>query len=277
MVLVLFNFAKTARDKESADDKATGLSNQLAQLSDQNRQLGDEVCNTRKALSDLLAVDSVKTNLDLSVRGEMLKVKREVDAGTKCTGNWGAIVATWSNKIAQAEQDRERFHQESATKQLNAIEPFLPIWDSTIKIFQSRLTEYLQPLNRKLIANCNGLQKTPAELARAYYPDGGYREEPTKVCEMSVGTNSDWSCTCETLIRPRNPGSSHFVLTSKWTDQQAVLNVSLHDDAVSTTISRSGTILTVTESHPVASNQTAMASVIDDFIAAQAAAFGVQP
>jgi hypothetical protein len=157
IILVIFNFAQTVSDKRSADKRATGLSNQLAQLSDENRGLRDEVCNTRKALSDLLAVDSVKPTLDLSVRAEMLRVKREVDAGTKCTGNWGAIVATWSNKMAQAAQDRERFHQATLTKQIKAIEPSLPVWDSTIKIFQSRLTEYLKPLNRKVIADCDGL------------------------------------------------------------------------------------------------------------------------
>jgi hypothetical protein len=100
------------------------------------------------------------------------------------------------------------------------------------------------------------------------------------MCEMSIGTNSDWSCVCETVIKERLPNGGDrcsLLLRSTWTNQKAALDVSVRNEVVSTSISRSGTTLTIGESHSVASNQTEMASVIDDFIAAQASAFGVQP
>src|SRR6266853_4801784 len=88
-------------EKAESTERESDLVVRVEELSETNDRLESEVCRQNKAISDLLLVVASKPGADLNTRSEILAVKRQLDAGILCVGDWDSLIRGWKNKLAE--------------------------------------------------------------------------------------------------------------------------------------------------------------------------------
>lgn len=282
VIMAVTAFYINATEKRDSKSREEKLSAQVQTLGDENQTLQSEVCRQTKAISDLLGVGANKPGVDVATRSDMLAVKRKLDIGDACIGDWGALISGWSNKVAQVRIDRERERLNAVEQQKLVLVPAIPVWDYAIRTFQRKLAGYVKTQGRTPSSDYVNLPASES-LCR------GWRHGPVgdtirpDVCEITMGTNSAWSCKCFLTIPgimgffpAQNPQyAPHLDLECHGKSGTVVLSVSVYNNGVTTVITGSDGVA-ISESRPLAESQKVVDGALDDFIGSQGAELDVR-
>jgi hypothetical protein len=261
------------QDIDQLHKDGSNLSTQVQSLTASNGELRAQICDLTRAMSDLVLANVSKPELDIGTRSEMLAVKKKLDLGDVCISDLGALVAGWSNRVAQIRIDREKGRKQSVEEQRKLLSPVMPVWDYTIRTFQTKLATHLKQLGSRATSDYSGLPSIES-LSQGWLPETPWSPDiSTNVCAIELGTNPNWRCTGWIQRNPRmgqNGGMGpHLHLNCKGTNWTEELVVQYEKGKISTGIS-GGDVPSFGDSFPIEDYQKKIDSLLDDFIGAQA-------
>jgi hypothetical protein len=273
-----------AKDREAAEyatnlvvevgrvhSEDSNLLMQVQSLTATNGEMRSQICDLTKAIGDLLLANASKPEIDLGTRSEMLAIKKKLDVGDVCTSDLAALVSVWSNKLAQAKIDREREHLKTIEQQKQLLAPSLDVWDYAIRRFQAKLAGYLGSSHRKVVSDYAGVPALES-LCPGSTGDNRWPGIDTNVCEITIGTGSNWTCNCwierDTCSGWCDSNPTRLKLESRWSGGSETLTVTVQNGVVSYSVpARDGG---TGDSRALSEYQKTIEAATDDFLAAQA-------